>query len=56
MSYTDSGDISAWAREAVQWACGSGIIHGNGGKLNPKAGATRAELAGMLQRMLEKYN
>ena len=54
-AYTDAGDVSAWAREAVEWAVGAGLLKGSGGKLAPKAGATRAEFAQMLQRFMEQY-
>lgn len=56
LSYADAADISEWAIPALQWALGAGIMEGTtGNRLAPKAGATRAELAGMLQRLLEKY-
>ncbi len=55
LSYTDAFDISEWAVPAFQWACGAGLIEGDGGKLYLKAGANRAELAQMLKRLLEKY-
>ncbi len=55
LSYTDAFDVSEWAVPAFQWACGAGIIQGDGGRLNPKARATRAQLAQMLQRLLDKY-
>lgn len=56
LSYADAADISEWAVPAFQWACGAGIIDGTtDNRLAPKAGATRAELAQMLMRLLEKY-
>lgn len=49
LSYNDAFDISQYAVPAMQWACGTGIISGNGaGMLAPKAGASRAEAAQML--------
>lgn len=54
-AYTDKGDISAWAQEAMEWAVGAGLLQGSNGTLSPKAGATRAEFAQMLQRLMETY-
>lgn len=51
--YTDIGNISAWAKEAVKWAVSAGIISGDGSSLDPQAFATRAEVAVMLQRFIE---
>jgi hypothetical protein len=51
LSYHDASTISSYAYEALQWACGAGIMNGNGnGNLNPQGSATRAEVAAMLQR------
>ena len=51
LSYSDAPDVAAWAVPAFQWACGSGIISGtSGATLSPRTGATRAQLAAILQR------
>jgi uncharacterized repeat protein (TIGR02543 family) len=50
LSYTDALEISEYAIPAMQWACGAGIIQGNGGYLDPQGNATRAEIATMLMR------
>ena len=51
----DAGDISAWAYEAMRWAVSEGIMEGSGsGRLEPDAGATRAQTAAILMRCLEK--
>ncbi|WNX84407.1 leucine-rich repeat protein [Agathobaculum sp. NTUH-O15-33] len=51
LSYSDALDVAEWAVPAFQWACGSGIISGTGGAtLSPRTGATRAQLAAILQR------
>jgi len=56
LSYNDSTDISEYAYSALQWACGSGIIKGDGsGNLNPQSSATRAEVAAMLEKFIT-YN
>lgn len=49
--YSDQGSISKWARTAMEHAVGAGLITGSKGKLSPKATATRAELAVILERM-----
>ncbi len=53
-SYEDYTDISAYAVEAMQYACASGLIKGKANALiAPKDNATRAETATILQRFLE---
>ncbi len=52
-SYADNAAISAYAREAMQWAVGAGIINGVGGNsLAPQGSATRAQLAMMISRFV----
>ena len=50
-AYPDAGEVSDWAVDAMVWATEEGIINGMGGKLSPKTGATRAQLAAMLMRL-----
>ena len=54
LSYTDAFSVHSWAMEAMQWACGAGVIggiaDGNSMKLDPTGTATRAQVATMLQR------
>ena len=53
--FRDAGKISDYARAAMQWAVGSGLIQGKpDGVLDPQGTATRAEIAAMLHRFLEK--
>ena len=53
-AYADAGDVSEWAIPAMQWACGAGIINGDGeGSLAPQGEATRAQVAAMLMRFIE---
>ena len=56
--YRDQALVSGWARPALTWAVGEGIISGvdNGGGriLEPQRGATRAEMAAMLKAFSEK--
>ncbi|MDD4510254.1 MAG: S-layer homology domain-containing protein, partial [Oscillospiraceae bacterium] len=53
LSYEDASHISEYAIPAIQWACGAGIMQGNGTKLDPQGKATRAQVAAMLMRFIE---
>lgn len=52
LSYSDVSSVSEYAMEAMQWACGAGIIGGKDGLLDPAGNATRAEVATMLMRFV----
>lgn len=53
--YSDSGEISSYAREAMAWAVGSGILNGTAdGALNPNGTATRAQIAVILHRFYSR--
>ena len=50
-AYADAGSVSAYTEKAVQWCVKNGILTGKtSSTLAPKATATRAECAAMLQR------
>ncbi len=50
-SYSDASAVSAYARDAMLWANGAGIIKGNpDGTLDPTGNATRAQLVCMIAR------
>jgi D-alanyl-D-alanine carboxypeptidase len=50
-AYIDSGDVSEWAREAMEWAIGAGIVTGSPDmELQPGKIATRAQYAAMFTR------
>ena len=52
--YADQGSISDWAAQAVQWACGSGLMTGrSANSLAPAGTLTRAEAATMLKAFCE---
>ena len=53
LSYEDAFDISEWAIPAIQWACGSGLMEGDGTYLMPMDGTTRAQCAALLMRFIE---
>ncbi|SEU01955.1 S-layer homology domain-containing protein [Paenibacillus sp. NFR01] len=52
--YSDAGQFAAFAQEAVQALSASGIVQGNGGKLEPKALTTRAQAAQVLYNLLSR--
>ncbi|MBQ7871156.1 MAG: S-layer homology domain-containing protein, partial [Oscillospiraceae bacterium] len=48
-SFTDGNTVSAWAKEAVCWGVSCGMIEGmDNGRIEPKGGATRAQIAKIL--------
>ncbi|MCR4962378.1 MAG: S-layer homology domain-containing protein, partial [Firmicutes bacterium] len=52
--YGDAGQVDGWAQQAMAWACGSGLIQGDGQhNLLPGQGATRAQVAAILMRFVE---
>ena len=52
--FTDAADISNWALENIKWANAAGLVSGRtAAQLAPKANATRAEAASMIQRFCE---
>ena len=48
--YSDCALVSAYARPAVAWAVGCGLVKGSGGSLLPGSPASRAQAAVILQR------
>lgn len=53
LSFDDADKIDSYAVEAMQWACGAGILNGDNNKLKPLASATRAEIAAMVTRFAQ---
>ncbi|GEM_PF-1667508 len=53
-SFDDASSISDYALSALKWASASGLFEGNGGKLDPQGKATRAQVAVILMRMMER--
>ncbi|MGM9554219.1 MAG: leucine-rich repeat protein [Faecousia sp.] len=51
--FPDANRISGYAKEAVYWTVGEGIINGSDGKLLPQGNATRAQVATILMRYIE---
>lgn len=54
--FKDADKITDYAKTAMQWAVGSDLVNGKSGALlDPQDKATRAEIATMLHRFIEKY-
>ena len=55
--YTDAGNVNEFAKEAMSWAVGEGIITGkyNETQLDPQGNASRAECATIIMRFVENY-
>lgn len=53
-AYSDAGKVSGYAAEAMQWAVAEGLLQGSNGKLDPQGSATRAQVATILMRFMEK--
>ena len=52
--FKDSGKVASWAEDAMEWAVANGIIQGKGNDvLAPEATATRAEVATIMERLVE---
>lgn len=56
-AFTDAGRAGGWAKDSLALAARAGLITGRGGsKLEAKANVTRAEVAVLIQRLLQKSN
>ena len=53
-SFQDQAAISAYAVSALNWAVGEGLMQGTGDKLEPTGSATRAQVAAIIHRYLER--
>lgn len=53
-SFQDQAAISAYAVSALNWAVGEGLMQGTGDKLEPTGNATRAQVAAMLRRFIQR--
>ena len=55
-AYTDASSVSSWATDAMRWAVSAGLINGRTATtLAPQGNATRAEVASILMRFMQKY-
>lgn len=53
-SFQDQAAISVYAVSALNWAVGEGLMQGTGDKLEPTGNATRAQVAAMLRRFIQR--
>ena len=54
-TYADADAVSGYAKDAIAWAVGNGIVSGtSGNRLNPQGSATRAHFAAFLYRFGQK--
>ncbi len=53
-SFTDLSTVSGYALESMNWAVGEKLLKGANSKLDPKANATRAQVAAIIHRYLER--
>jgi hypothetical protein len=54
--FSDSGDVSSTALNAIRWAVENGLLTGQGGKILPKASMTRDQLVTILYRYDKAFN
>jgi len=58
-AFPDSGRVSSWALEAVQWATYNGLITGiarpDGPRLEPQGNATRAQAVAIIYRFVMEF-
>lgn len=54
VSFADADQIAAYAKEAMECFTANGVLTGSGGKLNPIAATTRAEMAQVLYQLLQQ--
>ena len=52
--FPDAGKVSSYAKTALQWTVAEGLVGGSDGKLLPQGSATRAQVATILMRFIEK--
>lgn len=52
--FKDGGSVSSWAAESAEFSISNGLIVGSNGLCRPKDSITRAEVATVVMRMLQK--
>lgn len=52
-AFSDDGSISGWARDAVAFMSGKGIVSGSDGSFNPQGSATIQEALSIALRMFQ---
>lgn len=52
--FSDADQVSSWAKVALEWAYGMGVMNGNAdGTMNPKGNTTRAEMAQFFMNFIQ---
>lgn len=55
-SFPDVASVAGYAKDAMSWAVGNGVVQGaSDGRLNPEGAASRAHFAVFLQRFCTLY-
>lgn len=54
-SFSDAGEVSDWANTAMSWAVLNELVVGSDNKLSPQGNAERAQVAAVMQRLIEKF-
>ena len=55
-SFTDSGKLASWAKDAMWWAVYNSLVSGVGnGRIAPEQNASRAQIAAILLRYMDKF-
>lgn len=52
-AFTDAAKVSAWAKDAMAWAVGEGVLKGSDNALDPAGTATRAQTAQILMNFFK---
>lgn len=53
-SFADAAGVADWAREAITVLVETGIVRGDGSRLNPTRTMTRGEMAQLLYNLLSR--
>ncbi len=53
--FADGGDVSQWAKEAVEWAVANGVYTGDNGKLGATSAASRATVATIFANYVKAF-
>ena len=54
LTFADTAQIHSWAKDAVAYGTKAGLLNGKeGNRFDPQGSATRAEVATILQRLLQ---
>ena len=53
-AFADANTVSSYARTAMAWAVGAGLVNGTSAtQLSPRSGASRAQVAAILMRYIQ---